>query len=93
MVDGAIYRIEIYLERTSYVFNTGHKIRLSISSSNAPYFDANPNTGERLAEQEAGGIFKPSVKAHNEIHISEEDPSYVELPLVSLAQLPRNELW
>ena len=45
MTPGTIYRLEIDLWATSIVFNTGHRIRLAISSSNYPRFDVNPNTG------------------------------------------------
>eukprot|EP01116_Phalansterium_solitarium_P004363 TRINITY_DN1535_c0_g1_i6.p1 TRINITY_DN1535_c0_g1~~TRINITY_DN1535_c0_g1_i6.p1 ORF type:complete len:1215 (+),score=225.28 TRINITY_DN1535_c0_g1_i6:48-3647(+) len=33
---------------TSYIFSTGHKIRLTISSSNFPRYNANPNTCKAL---------------------------------------------
>lgn len=39
----AEYRIE--LNPTANLFNTGHRIRLEISSSNFPIYDRNPNTG------------------------------------------------
>ena len=37
--------IEIDLWSTSLIFNKGHRIRVSISSSNYPRFAPNPNTG------------------------------------------------
>lgn len=46
--ESTIYECNIDLWSTSYIFNTGHKIRLSISSSNHPRFDVNPNTGEEI---------------------------------------------
>jgi putative CocE/NonD family hydrolase len=40
-----VYRLEIRLGGTSYVFKKDHRIRLEVSSSNFPRFDRNPNTG------------------------------------------------
>jgi putative CocE/NonD family hydrolase len=37
--------VDIDLWSTAYQFNTGHKIRIVISSSNYPRFAANPNSG------------------------------------------------
>ncbi len=42
-----IYEIEIDLLGTATRFKKGHRIRLDVSSSNYPFFDVNPNTGER----------------------------------------------
>jgi len=41
-----VQKVIIDLWSTAYQFNTGHKIRVSISSSNYPRFGINPNTGE-----------------------------------------------
>ncbi len=48
MTPGAPYELEIDLGSTSIAFNAGHVIRIVISSSNAPRFDPNPNTGAPL---------------------------------------------
>ncbi|NPA79715.1 MAG: CocE/NonD family hydrolase [Thermotogae bacterium] len=42
---GEIYRIRIRLRNTAYVFNTGHRVRLYITSSKFPSYEPNPNTG------------------------------------------------
>ncbi len=39
-----VTEFEIDLGHTAIVFNEGHRIRLAISSSNAPRFEPNPNT-------------------------------------------------
>jgi hypothetical protein len=41
-----VEKVIIDLWSTAYQFNTGHRIRVSISSSNYPRFGINPNTGE-----------------------------------------------
>jgi putative CocE/NonD family hydrolase len=46
LTPGVIYKFTIDLWATANVFKAGHKMRLEISSSNWPRFDANLNTGE-----------------------------------------------
>lgn len=46
MEPGRTYRFDIDLGSTSIVFNRGHQIRVAISSSNAPRYEPNPNTGD-----------------------------------------------
>ena len=76
MTPGTIYRIEIDLWSTSIVINTGHSIRLAISSSNYPRFDVNPNTGEDFFNNET------MLKATNTIHYNKTYPSHILLPVV-----------
>jgi putative CocE/NonD family hydrolase len=45
---GVIYEFRLVLYPTATRFGRGHRIRLDVSSSNYPRFDANPNTGEPL---------------------------------------------
>jgi putative CocE/NonD family hydrolase len=49
MEPGRIYAVRIGDMLTSNVFKKGHRIRLQITSSRAPHFDPNPNTGEEIA--------------------------------------------
>jgi putative CocE/NonD family hydrolase len=75
---GRPYEFVIDLWSTSMLFRAGHRIRLDISSSNFPRFDANPNTGFdsfTLAGRE-------KVVATNSIYFDREHPSYLELPVV-----------
>ncbi len=43
---GKAYSFDIDLWSTSIIFNKGHRIRVHVTSSNAPGWDPNPNTGE-----------------------------------------------
>ncbi|MBD3193399.1 MAG: CocE/NonD family hydrolase [Candidatus Heimdallarchaeota archaeon] len=73
-----VYEAYVDLWSTSYVFNSGHKIRISISSSNYPRFDVNPNTGtevQPVTEQ------TPYVLANNSIIVSPNYPSEIILPV------------
>ncbi|MCX8036224.1 MAG: CocE/NonD family hydrolase [Candidatus Sumerlaeia bacterium] len=74
MEPGKIYEVEIDLWSVSIVFNKGHRLRLAISSSNAPRFEPNPNTG---AEHAPG---KTRV-ATNTVYFDAEHPSHILLPL------------
>lgn len=54
---GTPYLLDIDLGTASVIFNAGHRIRISITSSNVPRFAPNPNTGEMFLEEgETGQI-------------------------------------
>jgi predicted acyl esterase len=76
-----IYSIQIDLFKISYVFNQNHKIRVVISSSNSPRFNANPNNGLRL------DMDKPIVIAKNRLYHDANHPSSITLPFVQLSDL------
>ncbi|HZY90316.1 MAG TPA: CocE/NonD family hydrolase [Gemmataceae bacterium] len=42
---GRVYELDVDLWSTALVFNKGHRVRVAVSSSNSPRFEANPNTG------------------------------------------------
>ena len=77
MEAGKIYEIEVDLWSTSYIWNVGHKIRVSISSSNAPRFRANPNTKAAI-----GGDSEPKI-AHNTVYFGYDHPSSIFLPVIT----------
>jgi len=69
--------VTIELSPTSYFFRPGHAVRLQISSSNFPLFDANPNTGvNHLVEPTA------PVVAHQTIFHDSGHPSFLVLPVI-----------
>ena len=72
---GKVYSFPIDPFPTANVFRKGHRIRVDVSSSNFPRFDANPNTGEPL------GLSRRMVTADNTIHYSAAYPSHIVLPL------------
>jgi putative CocE/NonD family hydrolase len=43
-----IYKVAFGVGWMSQVFNRGHRIRITIASTGAPFFEPNPNTGEPL---------------------------------------------
>jgi uncharacterized protein len=76
MTPGRIYAITIDAFPTSNLFRRGHRIRLDVSSSNFPRFDANPNTGEPEGRARSVRV------AHNRVHMGRDYPSQVILPVI-----------
>jgi putative CocE/NonD family hydrolase len=72
---GKIYEVTVDLWSTSVVFNRGHKIRVAVSSSNAPRFDPNPNTGHVFRADKERRV------ATNTIYFSKQYPSRILLPI------------
>ncbi len=76
MEEGQVYPLELTPMATSNYFKKGHRIRIEISSSNFPRFARNLNTGgNNYDESEA-------VVAHNSIHLSDQYPSQIRIPVV-----------
>ena len=75
MVPGTVYPVRIEAFPTSNRFVRGHRIRLDISSSNFPHFDANPNTGEPEGRSRSRRV------ATNRIYLEAAHPSHVVLPV------------
>ncbi len=80
LVPGQVQRFTIDPFPTANVFKKGHRIRVDISSSNFPRFDANPNTGEPL------GRNRRVITADNTIHHSARYPSHIVLPIAPARQ-------
>jgi uncharacterized protein len=74
---GVPYLLTLDLGPTSIIFNAGHRVRVSITSSNWPRFSVNPNTGEMyLREGESGQI------AHTKILHDADHPSAIILSMM-----------
>jgi putative CocE/NonD family hydrolase len=71
-----VYKIRIGQVYTSNLFKKGHRIRVQITSSKAPHYDPNPNTGTEIATEEN------LVPATNTIHHSKKYPSKIILPII-----------
>jgi len=76
ILPGQVYKYSIDLWATSNVFQTGHQIRLYVSSSNFPRFNRNLNTGEPMQGA------KRSVVASQTIYHDREHPSAITLPII-----------
>jgi uncharacterized protein len=85
MSPNEVYKVEVSLWNTSYVFAEGHALRVAISSSNYPRFSLNYNNGVLLRNPNPGEM----IVAKNVFYHSAQYPSYFELPVVSKKQLPK----
>jgi predicted acyl esterase len=74
---GPVYECEIDLWPTAVMFNRGHRLRVAISSSNAPRFDPNPNSGNPFR------VGQDTVVATNTIYLDAARPSHIVLPITS----------
>jgi putative CocE/NonD family hydrolase len=72
---GQIYPIEIDLWSTSVIFNTGHRMRLQITSSSAPGYDPNPNTGAPFRTN------SQTQKASIKLYVDSQHLSHLLLPV------------
>jgi predicted acyl esterase len=77
---GKIYLIELDLWSTSVIFNTGHRLRLQITSSSTPGYDPNPNTGAEFRSE------KETRKATVKLFADKEHPSHLLLPVITPSQ-------
>jgi predicted acyl esterase len=76
-----VYDLTVDLWSTSLVFNKGHRIRVLITSSNAPRFDPNPNTGHGFRAD------KETRVAGNTVHVSAGHSSRLVLPIIDGSML------
>jgi len=76
LVPDQIYQFKVNLMYTSHVFQVGHRIRVSITSSNFPHIDRNPNTGAPLGEDAR------LISAAQTIYHDERHPSLIMLPAI-----------
>jgi predicted acyl esterase len=79
------YEMQLDMWNTSYVFSPGHSIAVSVASSNYPRFSNNFNNGKTLIDE--------TLEEDAEVATNTIMPgSYVELPVVSLRDLPRTRV-
>ena len=76
MKPGEVYKVRIGKVYTANVFKKGHRMRVYITSSKAPHYDPNPNTGTEIATE------KNLVPATNSIYHDSTRPSKIILPVI-----------
>lgn len=74
---GEVAKVSFDVGWTSQVFNRGHRIRVTVASTGAPFYEPNPNTGETLTLDPA----PRSEIATNRVYHSREHASRVILPV------------
>jgi len=63
----------------SQIFNKGHRIRITIASTGAPFYEPNPNTGEPLTIE----FPENAVTAKNTLHVDQRHSSRIIAPVIS----------
>ncbi len=77
MDPGKIYKIAFDVGWMSYIFNAGHRIRVTVASTGAPLYEPNPQTGKPLTTK----FPKDAVAAVNTIHFDKDHPSRIIAPV------------
>ncbi len=76
---GKVYAVNFDIGWTSLAFNKGHRIRVTVASTGAPFYEPNPNTGEPLALD----FPEKTVVATNAVHHDKPRPSRIVAPVVA----------
>lgn len=76
MAPGESCRVSFETGAFGHVFKTGHRIRVTVTSSDFPIHDRNPNTGHPI------GADAETRTAHNSVLHDPEHPSRVVLPVI-----------
>ncbi len=77
MTPGEVTKIAFPVGWMSQIFNTGHRIRVTIASTGAPLYEPNPQTGKPLTIE----FPDDAVSAVNTIHHNREHASRIIAPV------------
>jgi hypothetical protein len=80
LTPGVPVELTVELWSTALVFNAGHRIRISVSGSNWPRFEVNPNDGLDLNFQTPGQV------ARLRLLFGGDRPSRLELPVLPMVR-------
>jgi hypothetical protein len=78
LTPGVPVEITVELWSTAMVFNAGHRIRISVSGSNSPRFEVNPNNGANLNLETSPIVARPRLL------VGGDHRSQLELPLLPM---------
>jgi len=78
LTPGKVEEVVVDCWSTSIIFNKGHRIRATVTSSNYPRFDVNPGTGQPWSDSDA------KVKQTNRIYCDAAHASRLLLPVVAM---------
>ncbi len=80
LTPGVPVELTVELWSTALIFNAGHRIRISVSGSNWPRFEVNPNDGLDLNLQTPGQVARPLML------FGADHPSRLELPVLPMVR-------
>jgi uncharacterized protein len=66
----------------SQIFNKGHRIRITVASTGAPFYEPNPNTGEPLTLEFPAN----AVVAKNNLYVNQQHASRIIAPVIVRSQ-------
>lgn len=78
MAAGKVHKVAFDVGWLSQIFNKGHRIRVTVASTGAPFVEPNPQTGEPLTIDFPEKTFT----AKNQIHVNRENLSRILAPVV-----------
>lgn len=78
MEPGKVYPVKFPVGWISQIFARGHRIRVTVASTGAPYYEPNPQNGKPLTRE----FPDDAVVATNTIHHSADQASRILVPLV-----------
>lgn len=73
-----VHKVAFDVGWLSQIFNRGHRIRITVASTGAPFYEPNPNTGEPLTVD----FPESTVVARNTIYLNKHNSSRVLAPVV-----------
>jgi uncharacterized protein len=79
MQPGEVYKVAFDVGSLSQIFNRGHRIRVTVASTGAPFFEPNPNTGKPLTLE----FPAETVVAENEVRHDRQYQSKVIAPVIT----------
>ena len=77
---GKVCKVAFDVGWLSQVFNKGHRIRVTVAGTGAPFYEINPNTGEPLTAEPPAR----TVAARNTVHHNRQFASCILAPMVRL---------
>lgn len=80
LTPGEVVPVSFDVGWISQIFNAGHRIRVTIASTGAPFYEPNPQTGKPLTIE----FPKDAVSATNTIHHNRTYPSHILAPAAPL---------
>lgn len=86
LIPNQIYKVQVDLWSTSWIFPSNHRVAVAISSSNWPRFQAHIN---KFLPITLWNTTDP-ITAHNTLYYGKKYPSSITLPVVSIHDIPPN---
>ena len=81
---GEVTKVNFDVGWLSQVFNKGHRIRITVASTGAPFYEPNPNTGEPLTLEFPAN----AVVAKNNLHVNRQHASRIIAPVIEKSLKP-----